>query len=137
MLQEKDFREITRLAWAQEVPSSNPGAPTKPLGNQRLTKAKFSPCRSLVQLANNREHSRQRRAKLHAAIKATTDGAKSCKASRVSRFATEHAASCADQHSAPDGPWRGSQYPGSNSPELKPPSCASATIGTPPALSLF
>jgi hypothetical protein len=29
MLQRKDFQEITRLAWAQEAPGSNPGAPTK------------------------------------------------------------------------------------------------------------
>jgi hypothetical protein len=29
MLQRKDLEKITRLAWAQEVPGSNPGAPTK------------------------------------------------------------------------------------------------------------
>ncbi len=28
-LKRKDFQEIARLAWAQEVPSSNLGAPTK------------------------------------------------------------------------------------------------------------
>ena len=28
-LKRKDFQEIARLAWAQEVPGSNPGAPTK------------------------------------------------------------------------------------------------------------
>jgi len=28
MLQRKDFQETPRLAWAQEVPSSNLGAPT-------------------------------------------------------------------------------------------------------------
>jgi hypothetical protein len=27
-LKRKDFQEITRLAWAQQVPSSNLGAPT-------------------------------------------------------------------------------------------------------------
>jgi len=28
-LKRKDFQEIVRLTWAQEVPGSNPGAPTK------------------------------------------------------------------------------------------------------------
>jgi len=28
-LKRKDFQVIARLAWAQEVPGSNPGAPTK------------------------------------------------------------------------------------------------------------
>jgi hypothetical protein len=28
-LKRKDFQEEARLAWAQEVPGSNPGAPTK------------------------------------------------------------------------------------------------------------
>ena len=28
-LKRKDFQEVVRLAWAQEVPGSNPGAPTK------------------------------------------------------------------------------------------------------------
>jgi len=32
-LKRKDFQEMARLAWAQEVPGSNPGAPTKPLGS--------------------------------------------------------------------------------------------------------
>jgi hypothetical protein len=35
-LKRKDFQEITRLAWAQEVPSSNLGAPTTELKFHRV-----------------------------------------------------------------------------------------------------
>jgi hypothetical protein len=33
-LERKDFPEVARLAWAQEAPGSNPGAPTTNLLNQ-------------------------------------------------------------------------------------------------------
>jgi len=32
-IEKKDFPEIARLAWAQEVPSSDPGAPTNNSSN--------------------------------------------------------------------------------------------------------
>jgi len=41
-LKRKDFQEIARLAWAQEVPSSNLGAPTKTSGVVSLSYRKFS-----------------------------------------------------------------------------------------------
>src|SRR5437773_5706600 len=43
-LKRKDFEEILRLPWAQEVPGSNPGAPTKNISRVffYLLKAPFS-----------------------------------------------------------------------------------------------
>jgi hypothetical protein len=43
-LKSKDFQAITRLAWAQEAPGLNPGAPTKPIIRIffRLQKASFT-----------------------------------------------------------------------------------------------
>src|SRR5262249_32868258 len=40
LLQRKDLTEITDLAWAQEAPGANPGAPTKILIISHLTMGK-------------------------------------------------------------------------------------------------
>jgi hypothetical protein len=40
-LERKDFQEIVRLTWAQEVPSSNLGAPTKSLQLSELEEVDF------------------------------------------------------------------------------------------------